>query len=73
MLWVALRTLEDSATLAHRVSECSPSWEHIRAAERFDVEAQNAEESARIIREVLLALAGIIVQTVHDDNKTSEQ
>jgi two-component system, chemotaxis family, protein-glutamate methylesterase/glutaminase len=54
-LWVALRSLEDSATLAHRLTERSRSRNHIRAAERFEDEAQKAEQSARIIRDVLLA------------------
>jgi two-component system chemotaxis response regulator CheB len=57
-LWVALRTLEDNATLARRLTERSRSRQHIRAAERFELEAQNAEQNARVIREVLLA--GII-------------
>ena len=51
-LWTTLRTLEDDATLTRWLTEPSRSSNHLRAAERFELEAQNAEQSARIIREV---------------------
>jgi two-component system chemotaxis response regulator CheB len=57
-LWIALRTLEDNATLSRRLLDRSRSHQHDRAAERFEQEAETAEENARLIRDVLLA--GII-------------
>lgn len=53
-LWVALRTLEDSSSLAKRMAERARSRRFPHAVERFEKQAQNASEHAKIIRDVLL-------------------
>jgi two-component system chemotaxis response regulator CheB len=53
-LWVALRTLEDNASLARRMAERANSRGLRRAAERYEQQAQNADERVKIIRDVLV-------------------
>jgi two-component system chemotaxis response regulator CheB len=53
-LWVALRALEESASLARRVAERARGQHHDLPAERFEERAREAENSALVIREVLL-------------------
>jgi two-component system chemotaxis response regulator CheB len=53
-LWVALRALEESQSLAKRMAERAHQRGHHRAAERFEEQSQNTGQRARIIRDVLL-------------------
>ncbi len=70
-LWIALRALEDSATLAHRMTTQARSHNRQRAAQKYEEQAQNVEEHAKIIRDVLLKGVlgeGIAESTTEEEN-----
>ncbi|MEH2211388.1 chemotaxis protein CheB [Nostoc sp.] len=53
-LWIALRALEEKASLSHRMASRMEARNQILAAQRFKEEAHSAKDSSAIIREVLL-------------------
>ncbi|SRR5579883_132511 len=53
-LWVALRALEEKSSLARRMALRMRERNYNLSAERFEAEAQKAEENATLIRNVLL-------------------
>ncbi|MEH1916378.1 chemotaxis protein CheB [Nostoc sp.] len=53
-LWIALRALEEKASLSHRMASRMEARNQNLAAERFKEEAQSAWQRSAIIREVLL-------------------
>ena len=53
-LWNALRALEESAALAKRLADNAQKRNHGLTAERFKEQAQEAEQNAAVIRQVLL-------------------
>ena len=53
-LWIALRALEEKASLSHRMASRMEARNQTLAAQRFKEEAHSAKESSAIIREVLL-------------------
>lgn len=53
-LWSALRALEESAALAHRLRERAGSRGHNLAAVQFEEQARSAEQRAAVIRLALL-------------------
>ncbi|MEH1809413.1 chemotaxis protein CheB [Nostoc sp.] len=53
-LWIALRALEEKASLSHRLASRMEARNQNLAAERFKEEAQSAWQRSAIIREVLL-------------------
>ena len=55
-LWIALRALEEKASLSHRIALRMETRNQTLAAERFKEEAQSAWQRSAIIREVLLKI-----------------
>ncbi|MBN3875559.1 MULTISPECIES: chemotaxis protein CheB [unclassified Nostoc] len=55
-LWIALRALEEKASLSHRIASRMEARNQNLAAERFKEEAQSAWQRSAIIREVLLKI-----------------
>ncbi|HEX8135353.1 MAG TPA: chemotaxis protein CheB [Actinomycetes bacterium] len=53
-LWVALRSLEERAALAARLAEPARRRGHVITATRFEDQAQEAQEAARLVRRLLL-------------------
>lgn len=53
-LWTALRTLEESASLARKLAERQRRLDHMTLAERFERSARDAEAKAHAIRRALL-------------------
>jgi two-component system chemotaxis response regulator CheB len=53
-LWVALRTLEERAALATRLGEPARRRGHMITATRFQEQAQEAQQAARLVRRLLL-------------------
>jgi two-component system chemotaxis response regulator CheB len=53
-LWVALRSLEERAALASRLAEPARRRGHVITATRFEDQAQEAQEAARLVRRLLL-------------------
>jgi two-component system chemotaxis response regulator CheB len=53
-LWVALRTLEERAALASRLAEPARRRGHRITATRFEEQAEEAQQAARLVRRVLL-------------------
>jgi two-component system, chemotaxis family, protein-glutamate methylesterase/glutaminase len=53
--WVALRTLEESASLSKRLAERARSRGQQRSAEHFEDQVAAAQERARLLRDVILA------------------
>ena len=53
-LWVALRALEERASLEHRMASRAQSHGQRHASARFDEEARDAEQHAATIRRLLL-------------------
>lgn len=53
-LWIALRALEEKASLSHRMALRMEARNQALAAQRFKEEAQSAWQRSAIIREVLL-------------------
>ncbi|ARV59067.1 chemotaxis protein CheB [Nostocales cyanobacterium HT-58-2] len=53
-LWVALRALEEKASLSHRMAERMRDRNQILSAERLEQDVQDAQEHAAVIRNVLL-------------------
>lgn len=51
--WVALRALEESAALAHRMADRSRANDRTVMAERYEEQARNAEARAQLVRSVL--------------------
>jgi len=54
-LWIALRALEESASLATRMAEKAEKQEHTLTAERYYEQAEDARRRAALIQKVLLA------------------
>ncbi len=53
-LWIALRALKEKSSLAHRMAKRMRDRNQILSAERLQQEAQDCDERAAVIREVLL-------------------
>jgi two-component system chemotaxis response regulator CheB len=53
-LWVALRSLEERAALARRLAEPARRRGHRITATRFQEQAQEAQQAARLVRRLLL-------------------
>jgi two-component system chemotaxis response regulator CheB len=53
-LWVALRSLEERATLARRLAEPARRRGHSITATRFEEQADEAQQAARLVRDLLL-------------------
>jgi two-component system chemotaxis response regulator CheB len=53
-LWVALRSLEERAALARRLAEPARSRGHSITATRFEEQAAEAQNAARLVRDLLL-------------------
>ncbi|MEH2123788.1 chemotaxis protein CheB [Nostoc sp.] len=53
-LWIALRALEEKASLSYRIASRMEDRNQTLGAQRLKKEAQSAKESSAIIREVLL-------------------
>ena len=53
-LWVALRSLEERAALARRLAEPARRRGHSITATRFDEQATEAQQAARVVRNLLL-------------------
>lgn len=54
-LWVALKTLEEQASLAHRMADRARANGHTASAMRFDEREHDAAQNALLIRGVLLS------------------
>ncbi len=53
-LWIALRALKEKSSLAHRMAKRMRDRNALLSAERLEQEAQDCDERAAVIREVLL-------------------
>jgi two-component system, chemotaxis family, protein-glutamate methylesterase/glutaminase len=53
-LWVALRSLEERAALARRLAEPARRRGHSITATRFEEQADEAQQAARLVRDLLL-------------------
>lgn len=53
-LWIALRTLEERAALARRLAEPARRRGHSITATRFEEQATEAQQAARLVRNLLL-------------------
>ena len=53
-LWEALRSLEESANLAHRMAKSARAANNLRSAERYEEQAENKEQHAGALRAMLL-------------------
>jgi two-component system chemotaxis response regulator CheB len=53
-LWVALRSLEERAALARRLAEPARSRGHSITASRFEEQAEEAQQAARLVRDLLV-------------------
>lgn len=58
-LWTALRALEESGALAHRLALRSGRQNQTAVAERFQRRAQDAEQQAALIRQLILEHEGV--------------
>lgn len=56
-LWSALRALEESGALYHRLADKAGLFGHGRTAQRYQERAENTEENARVLREFLTQVA----------------
>jgi two-component system chemotaxis response regulator CheB len=65
-LWIALRTLEERAALAHRLADRGRERHHFGLEKAFVIRAQEAEREAEQIRDVLARRTGSTL-TVPDD------
>ena len=54
-LWVALRSLEERAALSRRLAEPARRRGHSITATRFEEQADEAQQAARLVRDLLLA------------------
>jgi two-component system chemotaxis response regulator CheB len=54
-LWVAVRALEERASLSHRLSERMLTRGNTRAAERMEEQARDSERRAELIRQILVS------------------
>jgi two-component system chemotaxis response regulator CheB len=57
-LWVALRSLEERAALARKLAEPARRRGHRITASRFQEQAQEAQQAARLVRQLLLDRGG---------------
>jgi two-component system chemotaxis response regulator CheB len=53
-LWIALRSLEERAALARRLAEPARRRGHRITASRFEEQATEAQQAARLVRDLLL-------------------
>jgi two-component system chemotaxis response regulator CheB len=53
-LWIALRSLEERAALARRLAEPARRRGHSITARRFEDQADEAQQAARLVRDLLL-------------------
>ena len=53
-LWIALRSLEERAALARRLAEPARRRGHAITARRFEEQANEAQQAARLVRDLLL-------------------
>lgn len=68
-LWMALNTLEESASLSRRMMEHSRAQGHGMLVERFDAKVREAEQRAEIIRRVLLKEDPVVMPSEIDKSK----
>jgi two-component system, chemotaxis family, protein-glutamate methylesterase/glutaminase len=57
-LWIALRSLEERAALARRLAEPARRRGHTITATRFEEQATEAQQAARVVRELLVGGTG---------------
>jgi two-component system chemotaxis response regulator CheB len=69
-LWMALNTLEESASLSRRMMQNSLERGHAIIARRFEDKVREAESRAEVIRQVLLKESLVIAPSEID--KSSE-
>jgi two-component system, chemotaxis family, protein-glutamate methylesterase/glutaminase len=55
-LWTALRALEEKASLGRRLTQQARQRGYGRAAVSFDEQVRDAEQHAKVVRQVLLDL-----------------
>ena len=58
-LWIALRSLEERAALAKRLAEPARRRGHAITARRFEEQADEAQQAARLVRDLLLDRANL--------------
>ncbi len=66
-LWSALRALEEKAALFFRLAERARTGNRIRSATRFQEQGQTAQQSADIVRQLLMTEAGETQGIIIDD------
>ena len=59
-LWTAFRALEETASLHRRMAERARERSHVHIAAEHDAAAQKEEDSARVLRDVILKPRGAI-------------
>lgn len=62
-LWVALRSLEEKAALADRLTTRSRNHGHLAVVGRFEEQAREARRHAEVIRQLLLADGSLASRT----------
>lgn len=70
-LWMALNTLEESASLSRRMMQNSLERGHAMIAQRFEEKVREAEQRAQVIRQVLLK-DPLVVAPSEEIDKASE-
>ncbi len=69
-LWVALRSLQERAALAHRVADPARDRGHRLTAARFDDQAREAEQAVAVLRQLLLKRSSVAGdQPEHTENE----
>jgi two-component system, chemotaxis family, protein-glutamate methylesterase/glutaminase len=58
-LWAAVRALEESASMAHRLAIAAHARKAVRTAERFEAREREAAERADVIRSAIFALSDL--------------
>ncbi|HVF90679.1 MAG TPA: chemotaxis protein CheB [Blastocatellia bacterium] len=61
-MWIALRSLEEKADFLRKIAEKLGSREHFGSARRFELQAEDTERHATIIRNVLVNVNSIDVE-----------
>jgi two-component system chemotaxis response regulator CheB len=71
-LWIALRTLEERAALARRLAEPARRRGHSITATRFEEQAAEAQQAARLVRDLLLDRGSLTTGWPVTDHRPSE-
>jgi two-component system, chemotaxis family, protein-glutamate methylesterase/glutaminase len=70
-LWVALRSLQERAALARRMVGPARQRGHRFSASRFEDQAEEAEQAAAVLRELLLRRSSVTGAPTQTDQQTS--